>query len=193
MVTRPSLMKLHTSGEMSRNAWLTPDVIPTTRLCRRVFIPNCEEMIAAFKGALQLLAMAGNWEQHGDATPDDCAYAWLEVNRLTNVNLECSLGGYPLHVGQVFLYPSETAPSGCLLCNGGLHNVADYPLLFGVLDYDWGGSGASFAVPDLRSAFFRGAGNGVALGYPPTTERIEITSNTNDALIAGLAVMIQAE
>lgn len=41
------------------------------------------------------------------------------------------------------------SPAGWLLCDGALYNVADYPVLFAVIGYSYGGSGAQFAVPNL--------------------------------------------
>lgn len=40
-------------------------------------------------------------------------------------------------------------PGGWLLCDGSLHNVTDYPALFAVIGYTYGGAGTQFAVPNL--------------------------------------------
>jgi len=55
--------------------------------------------------------------------------------------------------GVIFPYGGETAPSGFLLCNGTSHLVADYPDLFAVLEYQYGGSGANFNLPNLEAKF----------------------------------------
>jgi microcystin-dependent protein len=56
-----------------------------------------------------------------------------------------------------------SADSGWLLCQGQLINTADYAALFGVLGYDYGGSGAQFRLPDLRGRTLIGAGTGSGL------------------------------
>lgn len=56
------------------------------------------------------------------------------------------------------------APAGWLLCDGTSYSTTGiYAALFGVIGYTYGGSGASFRVPDLRGRFPMGAGAGVGL------------------------------
>lgn len=48
-------------------------------------------------------------------------------------------------------FAGSTAPSGWLLCDGASYSTTGtYSALFGVIGYTYGGSGASFNVPDLR-------------------------------------------
>jgi len=54
-------------------------------------------------------------------------------------------------------------PSGWLLCDGALYSVASYPELFGAIGYTYGGSGASFNVPDCRGRGLVAAGQGGGL------------------------------
>jgi microcystin-dependent protein len=51
-----------------------------------------------------------------------------------------------------------------LACDGGSYSITDYPLLFAEIGYTFGGSGASFAVPDLRGRMPLGVSSGFALG-----------------------------
>ena len=68
-------------------------------------------------------------------------------------------------VGTVIAYLGLTAPSHYLLCDGSEYQITDYPYLaqhikdnFGAENY-WGGDGIeTFATPDLRAEFLRGAG-----------------------------------
>jgi len=46
-------------------------------LCRRLFIPNDEYLVAAISGALLELTKPYHWEQFGTVTPADAAYACL--------------------------------------------------------------------------------------------------------------------
>lgn len=62
--------------------------------------------------------------------------------------------------GVVIDYAGGTSPAGWLLCDGSSYPTATYPALFTAIGYTWGGSGASFNVPDLRSRVTVGAGDG---------------------------------
>jgi len=64
---------------MSLHAWLTPDTIPTTELCRALFIPDDIALIAAVSGALLPLADAENWELYGAKTPQETADAMFSM------------------------------------------------------------------------------------------------------------------
>lgn len=71
-------------------------------------------------------------------------------------------------VGSVIAYPVDSVPAHCLECNGALISRTAYPELFAVLGtvYGAGDGGTTFAVPDFRDKFLRGAGgaNGAAIG-----------------------------
>lgn len=62
--------------------------------------------------------------------------------------------------GTVISYANNTTPSGFIQCNGASLIVADYGPLFDAIGYQYGGSGTSFRVPDLRGEFIRGIDNG---------------------------------
>jgi len=53
-------------------------------------------------------------------------------------------------VGDVRLSAKDQEPTGWLYCDGGSHSTSTYSALFGAIGYTYGGSGASFNVPDLR-------------------------------------------
>lgn len=70
-------------------------------------------------------------------------------------------------VGTVISYMGLAAPAGYLACDGAQYQAADYPLLaahfkeqFKAANYFGGDGAATFAVPDLRGEFLRGAGEG---------------------------------
>jgi microcystin-dependent protein len=71
-------------------------------------------------------------------------------------NTNGSLGGSP--VGSIIMYPSMISPPGWLNCTGDLIPVANYPELFAVIGYQYGGSGLNFQLPDFQGIFPRGAG-----------------------------------
>lgn len=62
----------------SSRQWLTPEDAPTSRKCRRVFIPEGMEYEAAFRGAMLLLADPDNWEKFGSQEPEDVAREFME-------------------------------------------------------------------------------------------------------------------
>lgn len=71
--------------------WLTPDSQALTTKCYQVYLPDNDQMRAAFFGAYLLLCQEQNWEQFGTMTPDVAARwfsnAWL-LTVPDNGNLE---------------------------------------------------------------------------------------------------------
>lgn len=61
-------------------------------------------------------------------------------------------------VGVIELFAGSTPPAGKLLCDGTSYLVADFPHLFAVIGYTFGGAGASFNVPNLTDRFPIGSG-----------------------------------
>lgn len=53
--------------------YLTPDTIPTERVCRTLKIPADLDIVGAVSGALLELTKPYNWEQFGAVTPDEIA------------------------------------------------------------------------------------------------------------------------
>lgn len=89
------------------------------------------------------------------------------------------LGAEDTPIGTVISFLGTTAPRHYLLCDGTVYNIADYQDLadfiaeqFGSVDHFGGDGSTTFAVPDLRGEFLRGAGtnshanqgNGAAVG-----------------------------
>lgn len=65
--------------------------------------------------------------------------------------------------GGVIPFAGASAPVGYLLCDGSSVSTTTYARLFAVVAYTYGGSGASFNLPDLRSRVPIGAGTGTGL------------------------------
>lgn len=49
--------------------------------------------------------------------------------------------------GQIIWDAALAIPTGWLLCNNSAKNVVDYKALFAVIQYTYGGAGATFNVP----------------------------------------------
>lgn len=58
--------------------------------------------------------------------------------------------------GIVVPFAGQIAPAGWLLCDGTTYNTAEYPNLFQVIGYTYGGSGSTFKVPDFIGKTFWG-------------------------------------
>jgi len=65
-------------------------------------------------------------------------------------------GGYlSTPPGTIIYHSTSTAPTGYLKANGASLSTTTYATLFAVIGYTYGGSGASFSLPDLRGQFIR--------------------------------------
>lgn len=58
-------------------------------------------------------------------------------------------------LGSVLMFAGDAGdvPTGWLLCDGDLVSTTTYADLFGLIGYTYGGTGASFALPDVRNRF----------------------------------------
>jgi len=65
--------------------------------------------------------------------------------------------------GTLLDFASTTVPSGFLACDGSSYSTTTYSGLFGAIGYAWGGTGATFEVPDLRGLVTVGAGQRAGL------------------------------
>lgn len=60
--------------------WVLPDdVAPDTSICYQVPVPNDPQHIAAFKGAIYMLAKAYSWQNDDAHTALDVAAVWLDI------------------------------------------------------------------------------------------------------------------
>lgn len=65
-----------------------------------------------------------------------------------------------LSIGDVVVRSVPAIPTNYLECNGASLDTTTYAELFAEIGYTYGGSGASFNVPDYRGEFLRGHANG---------------------------------
>jgi microcystin-dependent protein len=66
-------------------------------------------------------------------------------------------------VGEIKMWGTASAPSGYLLCDGSSVSTTTYAALFAVIGYTFGGSGASFTLPDYRGRMPIGVSGSYAL------------------------------
>lgn len=80
------------------------------------------------------------------------------VQKFRDIERELTLLGQGDPVGVIKAWPNPNIPAGYLLCNGYTYGTTQYPELFKVFGYRYGGDGSTkFAVPDLRNLLFFGA------------------------------------
>ena len=66
--------------------------------------------------------------------------------------------------GTIVDFAGSSAPADWLLCDGSSVSTTTYATLFAAIGYTYGGSGASFNVPDLRNKMSIGVGTSYTLG-----------------------------
>lgn len=69
------------------------------------------------------------------------------------------------YLGEIILVGFNFPPVGWTFCQGQLLQVADYPQLYLQIGNTYGGSGGTFAVPDLRGRVPIGMGQGSGSNY----------------------------
>lgn len=102
--------------------------------------------MAAVSGALVELSRAHNWEQFGEETPEDTAYAMLLMVDEYFHSDGCMIGA-------VFPYVTTNPPPNALPCDGTLYNRVDYPTLYEKLPTALQVDASTFRTPDLRGRF----------------------------------------
>lgn len=79
--------------------------------------------------------------------------------------------------GTMMMFAGTTLPSGWLWCDGSLVSTTTYVDLFNAVGYRYGGSGGTFALPDVRNRVPRGA----------ATTSTSVSTLSNDSLILSQA------
>jgi len=105
-------------------------------------------------GAINEMTLDYNWTENGDV---GVSFAVEESEKM--LETYAMYGFNPFPVGLVLPFGGTTAPLGYLLADGTSYLAADYPELFAVIGYTYGGSGANFFVPDFRNNFVVGSGD----------------------------------
>jgi len=91
-----------------------------------------------------------------------------------------------VNTGIVVPWGSASIPSGFLLCNGQSVSTTTYAALFAVIGYTYGGSGASFLVPDLTDKTVVGvsAANSKTLAQSIGANTVTPTGNIGGSVAA---------
>lgn len=97
-----------------------------------------------------------------------------------NLTLPAGNDGVGTPVGALLQYAGASAPTGFLLCQGQSLSTTTYASLYAVIGYTYGGSGASFTLPDLRTRVAVGkaaSGTFGTLGATGGTETVQLTAD----------------
>lgn len=138
--------------------WLTPNnPAPTDFVCRRFRIPNDDQFLRNFWGAILNLCEVWNWEQFGSMTQAQAA-ALAQAMYYEAVD-----DGDFCMIGMVFPFASANLPPHSIECIGGTYLRVDYPLLYAALDAAFIIDADHFTVPDLRDNVVVGAGSSYAV------------------------------
>jgi microcystin-dependent protein len=136
--------------------FLTPNTVPTNDfVCRVIRIPNDPAFVWAVSGALIELTKRWNWEVFGEMTPDEMAQASVPM-------VEDFLESDACMIGMMQPFIGNTPPANALICNGSVHQRADYPRFYDLAAADMPIliiNETSFFVPDMRNYSLIGAGS----------------------------------
>lgn len=175
-------------------AWLTPNQADlqedmVTRLTR---VPY--PLLSFLSGALWPLTQAGNWEAHGDMSPEETADYFHSVFE--------EWAGSNGMIGQIAAFVRQVAkPVGWLVMAGQTLSGDDYPQLFNVLPTSWK-SGSDFTLPNMAYSTVVGSGThpthgtiaagatGGAKDHTLTVQQMPTHSHT--AIISGVTAPLQA-
>ena len=88
---------------------------------------------------------------------------------------------------------SASIPSGFLLCDGTSYSTTTYATLFAVIAYTYGGSGASFLVPDLRDRTIVGVSSANSKALAQAIGANTLTPTGNIAGSTGATTLTSAQ
>jgi microcystin-dependent protein len=86
-------------------------------------------------------------------------------------------------VGEIKMWGTASAPTGYLLCDGSSVSTTTYAALFAVIGYTFGGSGASFTLPDYRGRMPIGVSGSYALAATGGSADAVVVSHTHTATV----------
>jgi len=98
-----------------------------------------------------------------------------------------------VNTGIVVPWGSASIPSGFLLCDGTSYSTTTYAALFAVIAYTYGGSGASFLVPDLRDRTICGVSSSNSKALAQTVGANTVTPTGNIAGSTGATTLTTAQ
>lgn len=103
-----------------------------------------------------------------------------QINTVINTTIPSSVnnavsGITIIPIGTILPFGGESAPSGYLICDGSSISTGQYPNLFAVLGYKYGGSLNTFNIPDMRGRFPLGTDIGYPMGLEDGQANVTLT------------------
>ena len=166
----------------------TPNEDPTSPTISRVLTAPAT-LWPMLMGALWVLGDKWAWEPYGDMSPADAAALAAEViDAMSNATWD--------RVGTLVFYMTQDPPAGALPCNGGYHEIAQYPALFDRLGPAYRVDDDLFRVPDLRGRAPVGPGDfeypGLQLGSATVTLTVgNLPAHSHSVHTHGVAINIE--
>jgi microcystin-dependent protein len=154
------------------------DVLTLTHGASAIVLPGSADIVTA-AGDHALFVAQGTTQFvcvmyiRAASSPDNAAFTTIELGHATDTTLgrvsagRISVEGDPLIMksdltGAIVAWPTATAPTGWLECDGSAVSRTTYADLFDIIGETYGdGDGSTtFNLPDLRGEFIRGFDNG---------------------------------
>jgi microcystin-dependent protein len=110
-------------------------------------------------GAINQMTLDYTWSEDGDV---GISFAIEEAKKTLESMVFMAFN--PIPVGLIHPFGAAVEPAGYLLCDGASYATADYPELFAVIAYTYGGAGANFNVPALINRVVVGSGDLWSIG-----------------------------
>jgi microcystin-dependent protein len=172
---------------MTFQPYQTGDSTSASIACFILKMPRVDWFKQSVVAALSTLAHMENWTPQGALTLEEAAEIGAQmVEELIVTNFD------PLPIGRIEMFAGPTVPDGYLICDGETFLTSEFPELFEVIGYTWGGSGDSFVVPDLVNRFpvgNQGIYELAELGGEQTVLLTEDTIPTHNHVASGTAVV----
>jgi microcystin-dependent protein len=135
--------------------------------------PDTQWFKSAIMGALFQLTEPINWIERGDVA---VSFAIEESAQMIS---EIKVSAFnPFPIGLILPFGSDTIPDGYLPCDGSSYAEVDYPELFSVIGYSFGGASGNFNTPNLVNRVAVGDGGFYAIAE--TGGLTEVTLTTAD-------------
>ncbi len=150
--------------------YITPLNISTTVFCGRLFIPNDIYILAAVRGALDVLSDPSQWEQVTGVSTDAIADAMQQMSS------ELWIGQYCM-IGALIHYVTDTPPHSILKCDGTQYLRVDYPRLYSELPAGLIVDSDNFIVPTIEDVFMLATGGTHAQGDTGGQEAHTLTTD----------------
>lgn len=150
--------------------FITPETLPSTGYCGRLFIPDDPYILAAIHGVMDELGNSDNWEQVTGVTPSAIASVMREMQDELWRGQHCM-------IGSLVHYVTDDAPQGILKCDGGQHLRVDYPRLYAELPAVLIVDADNFITPTIEAVFMLATGGSYAAGATGGLDEVTLTVN----------------